>query len=46
MLALPLWKDTEITYKVKKLTNFAKIVLNLSEYSVLVHRGDCGNSKV
>ena len=43
MLALPPWKDTEITYKVKKLTDFAKIVLNLSKYSVLVHRGDRGD---
>ena len=42
-LALPPWKDTEITYKVKKLTDFAKIVLNLSKYSVLVHRGDRGD---
>ena len=34
----------EIAYKVKKLTDFVKIVLNLSEYSVLVHRGDRGDS--
>ena len=43
-LALPPWKEMEITYKVKKLTGFVKIVLNLSEYSVLVHRGDGGDS--